>query len=245
MAVSDLMQRLAAQTADAATWDWQQTRRDIHTEHERATTAADREALLGIHKAVMAAVERQIRREDLEAFRKARTEDYNLLIIKEATIGDDSSHINPQRLAAITRREVEAGRIAPDDELHKLAVAGATILTPPPPRMPGLTFAFLIVCEALAEAFGPGLEKMAKNALRTAKGDERAAAEIMKKKVKDRLMKDESFRELLEPAIRAALVCILQNEIVKHSDKLERVAQALLKQRTLSKEAIFRRHWKL
>ena len=114
--------------------DWPQIRKDIHAEHDRATTAQDREALLGIYKAVMDAVERQIREEDLEAFRKARMEDYNLLLIKEATIEDTSGHINPPRMAAITRREVEAGRMAPDDGLHKLAVAGATVLTPVPKR---------------------------------------------------------------------------------------------------------------
>jgi hypothetical protein len=43
---------------------------DIHAEHERATTNADRKALLSVHKAVMDAAERQIRAEDLEEFRK-------------------------------------------------------------------------------------------------------------------------------------------------------------------------------
>lgn len=47
--------------------------------------------------------------------------------LKEVTIGDTSGNINPQRLAAITQREFEAGRMDPDDGLHKLAVAGATV----------------------------------------------------------------------------------------------------------------------
>jgi hypothetical protein len=108
------------------------SRIDIHAEHERATTNADRKALLSVHKAVMDAAERQIRAEDLEEFRKVRRGDYILLLIKAAIMGDNSGIINPQRMAVIARREVEAGRMAPDDEVHKLAVAGATIPTPLP-----------------------------------------------------------------------------------------------------------------
>jgi hypothetical protein len=134
MTVRDLFERLEAQAATSGPMDLLRIRKDIHAEHERATTTADREALLAIHKTVMDAAERQIRAEDLADFRKVRSQDYCLLLIKEAIIGDNSGNINPLRIAAITRRAVEAGRMAADDELHKLAVAGATILTPLPPQ---------------------------------------------------------------------------------------------------------------
>jgi hypothetical protein len=53
MSVSDLLQRLEAQTAVGAPMDLLQIRQDMHAEHKRATTTADRKAVLGIHKAVM------------------------------------------------------------------------------------------------------------------------------------------------------------------------------------------------
>jgi hypothetical protein len=59
-----------------------------------------------------------------------RSQYYNLLLIKEATIGRTDGNIPPDKLAAITRREVAAGRMSPDDDLHKLAVAGDTVLKP-------------------------------------------------------------------------------------------------------------------
>jgi hypothetical protein len=134
MAVIDLFEYLEAQAAIGGPMDWPRIRKEIHAEHERAITTADREALLTIHKIVMDTVERQIGAEDLAEFRKIRRQDYRLLLIQEAIIGDNSGNINPQRMAAITRREVEAGRMAADDELHNFSVAGATILAPLPPK---------------------------------------------------------------------------------------------------------------
>jgi hypothetical protein len=65
MSGRELLQRLQ-KGKPGAPLDWPQIRDDIHAEHERATTTADREALLSVHKAVMDAAERQIRAEDLE-----------------------------------------------------------------------------------------------------------------------------------------------------------------------------------
>ncbi|GEM_PF-2477738 len=129
MTVADFLHKLLAGVATGAKLDWPRIRDEIHAEHDRAATTQERETLLSVYKTVMDAVERQMRPEDLEKFRKTRSEDYNLLLIKEATIGDHSGNINPQRMAAITRREVTAGRMSPDNELHKLAVAGAAVLT--------------------------------------------------------------------------------------------------------------------
>jgi hypothetical protein len=68
----------------------------------------------------------------LADFRKARLQDYNLLLIKEAMIGRIDGNVPPDKLAAITRREVAAQRMSPEDELHKFAVAGDAILPPRP-----------------------------------------------------------------------------------------------------------------
>ena len=134
MSVRELFQRLEAHLVGGVPLDWQKIRNDVHEEHERATTTADRVALLDIHKALMDAVERGagFTAEDLEKFKETRRGDYNLLLIREAMIGATDGNINPQKMGEITRREVEAGRMAPDDDFHKLAVAGATILTPLP-----------------------------------------------------------------------------------------------------------------
>jgi hypothetical protein len=107
------------------------TRRvDIHAEFKRATTVTDREALLAMHKVVMDVAEDTIDDEALEDFKKARRQDYIPLIVQEAMIGQDSSdgNIHPEKLTPITRREVEAGRMAPDDDLHEMAVTGETVL---------------------------------------------------------------------------------------------------------------------
>jgi hypothetical protein len=132
MSVSELLQRLEAQPVGAPL-EWRKIRNDIHEEHERATTTADRVALLDIHKALMDAVElgAGFTAEDMEKFKETRRKDYNLLLIREAMIGATDGNINPQKMGEITRREVEAARMAPDDKFHKLAVAGATILTRP------------------------------------------------------------------------------------------------------------------
>ena len=123
MSVADLLERLQANSVPGGAFDWRSIRDEIHAEHDRAATTKDRETLLSVHKAVMDLVERNMPQgDDLEKFRTLRSQDYNLLLIKEAMIGDTSGIINQERMAEITSREVAAGRMSPHDELHKLAV---------------------------------------------------------------------------------------------------------------------------
>ena len=143
MTVADFLQRLQADTAvDGAPLNWSRIRDEIHAEHDRATTTHDRETLLGVHKTIMDHVEQHTRPEDLEAFKKFRREDYNLLLIKEGMIGNDTDNLSAHVIAAITNREVAAGRMSPDDELHKIAVAGSFILgsRPEPYRLSEFSF---------------------------------------------------------------------------------------------------------
>ncbi len=147
MTVTDFLQRLRAETAvEGATLDWSRIRDEIHAEHDRATTARDREALLGVHKTIMDHVERNIRPEDLEAFKKFRREDYNLLLIKEGMIGNDTNNLDTHVMALITNREVAAGRMSPDDEMHKLAAAGSFIFgsRPKPYTLSDISFKTLL-----------------------------------------------------------------------------------------------------
>ena len=142
MTVADFLQRLQADTAVAgAPLNWSRIRDEIHEEHGRATTTHDREALLGVYKTIMDHVEQHIRPEDLEEFKKFRSQDFNLLLIKEGMIGNDTDILDTHVMAAITSREVAAGRISPDNELHKIAVAGSFILDsrPEPYKLPKFT----------------------------------------------------------------------------------------------------------
>jgi hypothetical protein len=129
----DLADRLIKEAQSGAPLNWRRARKKIHEAHDAANTEAERVLCLRMHKAIMDAVERQgiIEKRNLAHFRKARQQDYNLLLVKEAVIGRTHRNVPPAKMAAITRREVAAGRMSPNDGLHKLAVAGNAILTPP------------------------------------------------------------------------------------------------------------------
>lgn len=129
----DLVERLA-EDRFAGTLDWPQTRNEIHEAHEAAETEAERVLCLSAYKVLMDTVERQrlVKPDQWDNFRKARREDYRAFLIREAMIGVTDGHIHTDRLAAVTRREVAAGRLSPDDDLRKLADAGDRVLTPRP-----------------------------------------------------------------------------------------------------------------
>lgn len=89
----------------------------------RATTTEDRVILLSVHKTLMDAVERNcVAPDKLAEFRTLRMQDYRLLLISEAIIGRTDGMIDPVKIVAISQREVNAGRLPSDDELHTLAV---------------------------------------------------------------------------------------------------------------------------
>jgi len=144
MSVSELLERLKALPVGAPL-DWRQIREDIHTEHERATTTADRVALLKIHKALMDRVERDVASDNMEKFKEARRKDYRILIARETLVGEN---VDPQKLGEITQREVEAGRMASDDNLRELGLIGARFLTPLPRKGDIMRKVFLgsVVC---------------------------------------------------------------------------------------------------
>jgi hypothetical protein len=100
---------------------WTKIRDEIHDEYKQASTA-DRVILLDIYKAMMDIVEPNIGPADLDAFRTARRQDYNLLLISECIVG--GGDVSPEAIEAVTRREVAAGRMAADDELRRLAIIG-------------------------------------------------------------------------------------------------------------------------
>jgi hypothetical protein len=119
----ELADRLIKEAQSGNTLNWRRARKDIHEAHDAANTEAERVLCLRMHKAVMDAVERRgiIEKNNLAHFRKARQQDYNLLLAKEAMIGRTDGNVPPAKMAAITHREIAAGRMSPNDELHKLA----------------------------------------------------------------------------------------------------------------------------
>jgi len=101
-----------------------------------AATHEERGTLLAIHKATMDLLEWQVTDpEDLARLKAARQADYNFLLMMESLEGEN---VSPAKLIAATSREVAAGRMSPDDEMHKLAHAAHVVLSPPPkPSKPG------------------------------------------------------------------------------------------------------------
>lgn len=118
MRVDELLQRVQAHP-DAAPSDWVRLREEIQEEHARATTTEVRVALLGIFDVLMDLVERgAVAPENLAMLRQARLRDYRQLVVREALIGEN---ICAETLDAVTQREVDSGRMSPDDELRRRA----------------------------------------------------------------------------------------------------------------------------
>lgn len=118
--MSELLQRLTENSLEVQQ-NWRQIRDEIHNEHEGATTTDSRVALLAMFKTTMDLAEQAIAPEDMEKFKDARLKDYHLLIVREALIGEN---ICTETLDAVTQREIAAGRMAPNDNLHKTALMG-------------------------------------------------------------------------------------------------------------------------
>jgi hypothetical protein len=132
--VRALLDRLST-TQPGAGIDIAEIREEVHAAFAAATSESDREVLLKVHKALCDMIERQLQPVDREESRKTRDQDYCLLLVTEAKIGDSSPNLNPHRMAQITRREVAAGRMAWDHELHKLSSAGAATIPEDRPTM--------------------------------------------------------------------------------------------------------------
>jgi hypothetical protein len=129
----ELIRRIRMEGESGLGIDWQHTRDDIYEAHDAAETEAERVACLRMYFVLMDEVERQgiVYQGKLEEFRELRRQYYTMLLIKEALIGVTDGLVRPDRMAAITRREVAAGRMAGDDETHRIAVEGEMALAAP------------------------------------------------------------------------------------------------------------------
>ncbi|HEX7875330.1 MAG TPA: hypothetical protein VF489_01970 [Sphingobium sp.] len=106
--------------------DWMAFREEIVELHRRATTQEEYGSLLRAHS-ILGLLADQVYDEDTaREIKKIHHAEYLNFLNKEAIEGGDL--INPAMLARITEREVEAGRLDPDDDFRQMAVAGGQVL---------------------------------------------------------------------------------------------------------------------
>jgi hypothetical protein len=121
MKATELMSQLAADAAAGKTLDFPAFREQLHDAYEQTTDSAERVLLLEIFDSVMDLIERSgsVSPENMSAFRETRAKDYKLLLAREVVIGQNAS---VELMNAVTQREVQAGRMAEDDELRQIAI---------------------------------------------------------------------------------------------------------------------------
>jgi hypothetical protein len=105
--------------------DWKTFRDEIVSLHAAATTEEEYVTLLEAHRNLIAVGKYAYNEETYAKLLPVAEAEYKMFLNKESMEND---MINPMLLERVTRREVEAGRLAPNDELRKLAVAGSEVL---------------------------------------------------------------------------------------------------------------------
>jgi len=105
--------------------DWKACRDEIATLHAEATTEEEYMTLLEAHEKLVAVGKFAYDEETYAKLLPIAAAEYRLFLNKEAM---EDGLINPVLLERVTRREVEAGRLYPDDNFRELAVAGASVL---------------------------------------------------------------------------------------------------------------------
>ena len=105
--------------------DWQAFRDEIAALHGNATTEDEYVTLLEAHKNLVAVGQFAYDDETHARLLPIAAAEYRMFLNKEAM---ENGLINPALLERLTRREVEAGRLDPNDDFRKLSVAGASVL---------------------------------------------------------------------------------------------------------------------
>ena len=105
--------------------DWRAFRDEIAVLHEQATTENEYVTLLEAHRNLVAVGKFAYSEETYAKLLPIATAEYRMFLNKEAM---EDGLVNPVLLERITRREVTAGRLDPNDSLRALAAAGASVL---------------------------------------------------------------------------------------------------------------------
>lgn len=124
--ISNLMVRMMSRRCQ----NWGQARalRDEIVELNKvAKTGEEQAAICFAFNALMDNVEADdlIDPSSLDQFRNVRKADYKMIVAQQAWIGEN---VDPARLEAVTRREVEAGRLDAHDGLRQLAIDAAAVM---------------------------------------------------------------------------------------------------------------------
>jgi hypothetical protein len=121
VSAQELVNRLREQSAEGKPYDWVEVRKEIHEESEKATSPQDHDLLRALHFAVMSHVESTpdaVKPDHWETSKTARHQDFNLLIARECVVQPDG-HVSVDDLYRVTRQEIAAGRMDPNDKLAK------------------------------------------------------------------------------------------------------------------------------
>jgi hypothetical protein len=105
--------------------NWKTFRDEIAALHKEASTEEEYITLLKAHRNLVAVGEYAYDQETWSKLLPIARSEYLFFLNKES-MEDDL--VNPLLLEKVTRREVEAGRLNPDDEFRKLAIAAAKVL---------------------------------------------------------------------------------------------------------------------
>lgn len=105
--------------------DWRGFRDEIAALHADATTEEEYVTLLEAHRNLIAVGKYAYDEETYAKLLPIAAAEYKMFLNKESM---EDGIINPVLLERVTRREVEAGRLDPDDDFRKLAVAGSSVL---------------------------------------------------------------------------------------------------------------------
>jgi hypothetical protein len=99
MSAKELLDRFMASAKPGVPLDWRKWQKEIVAEHEKAPNERDRVLCLDLHRALLNAVERQIKPADLEELKKLRDQEYILLLLQEAMIESRCLPLQPARFA--------------------------------------------------------------------------------------------------------------------------------------------------
>lgn len=134
--------------------DWMAFSREISELHQRATTQEEHVALLRAHSILGVLAEEVSDKQTASEIKKVHRAEYLNFLNTEAI--EHGEMVNPAMLAQITEREVQAGRLAPDDNFRQFAADGGQVLgdstyldAKPSRRGNWITLAFAVVAVVL------------------------------------------------------------------------------------------------
>lgn len=104
--------------------DWRAWRDEIAALHAEATTEDEYVVLLEAHRNLVAVGEYAYDEATYAELLPIARAEYLMFLNKEAM---EDGRLNPVLLDRVTQREVEAGRLDPEDDFRKLAAAGALL----------------------------------------------------------------------------------------------------------------------